>query len=115
MFRWLILAALACSRSPSPAPHSATEQKQVASSSDEFRGRRATEADSKHRFPVLESRPTEPAGPGVNRGLVGTEPRKKLSLPDFAASNRDGKTRSKADLQGQPTVVWFFPAAGTPG
>ncbi|MBT3220065.1 MAG: hypothetical protein HN348_13325 [Proteobacteria bacterium] len=32
-----------------------------------FRGRRATEADSKHRFPVLESRPTEPAGPGANR------------------------------------------------
>ncbi|MBT3220344.1 MAG: SUMF1/EgtB/PvdO family nonheme iron enzyme [Proteobacteria bacterium] len=30
------------------------------------RGRRATEADSKHRFPVLESRPTEPGGPGVN-------------------------------------------------
>ena len=82
MFRWLILAALACSRSPSPAPHAATEQKQVASSNDE---------------------------------LVGTEPREKLSLPDFAASNLDGKARSKADLQGQPTGMWFFPAAGTPG
>jgi hypothetical protein len=34
---------------------------------DEFRVRRATEADSKHRFPVLESRATEPGGPGVNR------------------------------------------------
>ncbi|MBT3221346.1 MAG: hypothetical protein HN348_19865 [Proteobacteria bacterium] len=34
-----------------------------------IRGRRATEADSKHRFPVLESRPTEPGGPGVNREL----------------------------------------------
>jgi hypothetical protein len=34
-----------------------------------IRGRRATEADSKHRFPVLESRPTEPVGPGVNREL----------------------------------------------
>ncbi|MBT3221274.1 MAG: hypothetical protein HN348_19500, partial [Proteobacteria bacterium] len=31
-----------------------------------FRGRRATEADSKHRLPVLESRPTEPGGPGAN-------------------------------------------------
>ncbi|MBT3221449.1 MAG: hypothetical protein HN348_20390 [Proteobacteria bacterium] len=37
-----------------------------------IRGRRATEADSKHRFPVLESRPTEPVGPGVNRGMGGT-------------------------------------------
>jgi hypothetical protein len=35
-----------------------------------FRGRRATEADSKHRFPVLESRPTEPGGPGVNHELA---------------------------------------------
>ncbi|MBT3217974.1 MAG: hypothetical protein HN348_02705, partial [Proteobacteria bacterium] len=41
-----------------------------------FRGRRATEADSKHRFPVLESRPTESGGPGVNhefRGRRATE------------------------------------------
>ena len=34
-----------------------------------IRGRRATEADSKHRFPVLESRPTEPGGPGVNHEM----------------------------------------------
>jgi hypothetical protein len=34
-----------------------------------IRGRRATEADSKHRFPVLESRPTKPGGPGVNQDL----------------------------------------------
>ena len=32
----------------------------------EFRGRRATEADSRRRFPVLESRPTEPGGPGYD-------------------------------------------------
>ncbi|MBT3223592.1 MAG: hypothetical protein HN348_31360, partial [Proteobacteria bacterium] len=32
-----------------------------------IRGRRATEADSKHRVPVLESRPTEPGGPGAKR------------------------------------------------
>ncbi|MBT3220200.1 MAG: glycosyl hydrolase [Proteobacteria bacterium] len=40
-----------------------------ASVSEDIRGRRATEADSKHRFPVLESRPTEPGGPGVNRDI----------------------------------------------
>jgi hypothetical protein len=38
-----------------------------------IRGRRVTEDDSKHRFPVLESRPTEPGGPGVNREIVGWE------------------------------------------
>ena len=31
-----------------------------------IRGRRVTEADSKHRFPVLESRTTEAGGTGVN-------------------------------------------------
>jgi basic amino acid/polyamine antiporter, APA family len=35
----------------------------------EIRGRRATEADSKHRFPVLESRPTKTGGPGVDREI----------------------------------------------
>ncbi|MBT3219355.1 MAG: phosphotransferase, partial [Proteobacteria bacterium] len=40
-----------------------------------FRGRRATEADSKHRFPVLESRPTEPGGPGVNNEFDDPEDR----------------------------------------
>jgi NADPH-dependent 2,4-dienoyl-CoA reductase/sulfur reductase-like enzyme len=35
----------------------------------QIRGRRATEANSKRRFPVLESRPTEPVGPGVNREI----------------------------------------------
>ncbi|MBT3219976.1 MAG: hypothetical protein HN348_12875, partial [Proteobacteria bacterium] len=39
--------------------------------SSRIRGRRATEADSKHRFPVLESRPTELGGPGVNRDSRG--------------------------------------------
>ena len=42
----------------------------VPAAGDDFRGRRATEADSKHRFPVLESRATEPGGPGVNVEFV---------------------------------------------
>ncbi|MBT3219329.1 MAG: sulfatase, partial [Proteobacteria bacterium] len=49
-----------------------------------FRGRRATEADSKHRFPVLESRPTEAGGPGYNsefRGRRATEADSKHRFP----------------------------------
>ncbi|MBT3218940.1 MAG: hypothetical protein HN348_07595 [Proteobacteria bacterium] len=38
-----------------------------------FRGRRSTEADSKHRFPVLESQPTEAGGPGVNHEFEAPE------------------------------------------
>ncbi|MBT3223010.1 MAG: phosphotransferase [Proteobacteria bacterium] len=57
-----------------------------------FRGRRATEADSKHRFPVLKSRPTEPVGPGVNRELELT------GVVDWSGS-----------LLGDPIVEWVLP------
>ncbi|MBT3223662.1 MAG: DUF4080 domain-containing protein, partial [Proteobacteria bacterium] len=43
-----------------------------------LRGRRATEADSKHRFPVPKSRPTEPGGPGVNSEFAGAAPADKV-------------------------------------
>jgi len=45
----------------------------------------------------------------------GTLPPIEIAAPDFAAVNRDGSARSKADLLGHPTVLWFFPFAGTPG
>ncbi|MBT3221448.1 MAG: protein kinase [Proteobacteria bacterium] len=55
----------------------------------QIRGRRATEADSKHRFPVLESRPTEPGGPGDNREVEGGDlPPGGLLLPARAEHNR---------------------------
>lgn len=38
-----------------------------------------------------------------------------LVVPDFAALSHDGTPRSRDDLLGHPTVVWFFPVAGTPG
>ncbi|MBT3217864.1 MAG: protein kinase [Proteobacteria bacterium] len=59
-----------------------------AGSTDEIRGRRATEVDSKHRFPVLESRPTEPAGPGVNGEIDPVELRQRAfqASADFLAN-----------------------------
>ncbi len=47
--------------------------------------------------------------------LYGQAPAEALLAPDFAATNYDGTARSKVNLQGQPTVMWFFPAAGTYG
>ena len=38
-----------------------------------------------------------------------------VELPDFQVVNYDESPRSKDDLLGHPTVVWYFPAAGTPG
>jgi cytochrome oxidase Cu insertion factor (SCO1/SenC/PrrC family) len=49
---------------------------------------------------------------GVLNGTRVTAPR---DLPEFTAVNQDGVARTAADLKGQPTVVWFYPAASTPG
>lgn len=47
--------------------------------------------------------------------LNGTIPLTALSVPTFLAENSDGGSRTEADLLGKPTVMWFFPFAGTPG
>ena len=47
--------------------------------------------------------------------LHGTQPDQALEAPDFTAWNSDGAERSKPDLIGHPTVVWFYPAAATGG
>lgn len=47
--------------------------------------------------------------------LFGERPSSPLSVPTFMALNSDESPRSQTDLLGQPTVLWFFPFAGTPG
>ena len=37
------------------------------------------------------------------------------SPPDFAVQDHEGKLRKLADFAGRPLVVWFYPAADTPG
>ena len=46
--------------------------------------------------------------------LHGQVPAQPLSVASFEALNSDGATRSTPDLLGHPTVLWFFPYAGTP-
>ncbi|MGB0590279.1 MAG: hypothetical protein ACPGU1_11410 [Myxococcota bacterium] len=48
-------------------------------------------------------------------GLHGTVPGAALPAPEFVALNSDGSARGPEDLMGKPTVMWFFPFAGTPG
>lgn len=55
------------------------------------------------------------AGDTLPDGLNGTPPAEAVSLPTFAARNQYGEDRSEADLLGHPTVLWFYPAAGTYG
>lgn len=38
-----------------------------------------------------------------------------VSAPEFAVVNHRGEPRTRDDLLGHPTVMWFFPVAGTPG
>ncbi|MFT4977320.1 MAG: hypothetical protein ACI8S6_003225 [Myxococcota bacterium] len=53
--------------------------------------------------------------PKDDSALYGTYPDTPVDAPDFAATNYDGGARSREDLLGQPTVMWFFPAAGSFG
>ena len=51
----------------------------------------------------------------VPEGTFGQTPAVALAAPEFSATNYDGTPRGIADLTDGPTVVWFFPAAGTYG
>jgi len=35
--------------------------------------------------------------------------------PDFALPAHDGRTITLADLRGRKVLLWFYPAADTPG
>lgn len=48
-------------------------------------------------------------------GLNGTVVDPRLPAPEFVATNYDGSTRTRSDLEYRPTVMWFYPLAGTPG
>jgi hypothetical protein len=53
--------------------------------------------------------------PDVQLVLNGTPPVTPKPAIDFTVLNRDGSTRTKDDLLGHPTVIWFYPAAFTSG
>ena len=47
--------------------------------------------------------------------LNGSLVEDSVPAPDFLAFNHDGTERTQTDLIGKPTVIWFYPAANTPG
>lgn len=47
--------------------------------------------------------------------LHGTPPENPVDLPDFQVTSMDGTSRTRVDLLGHPTVMWFYPAANTAG
>lgn len=71
--------------------------------------------------PPLDTTDTGPA-PGTDTAndvdaaeLYGVAPQAALAAPEFTAVNHDGSTRTREDLLGHRTVMWFFPFAMTPG
>ena len=47
--------------------------------------------------------------------LYGTLPAKAIPAPKFTAYSHEDEMRTREDLIGHPTVLWFFPFADTPG
>lgn len=64
---------------------------------------RATSAPAGDAPPAAPAKPAAAVEPGEPLG----------EFAGVVANN--GETRTLEDLRGQATVVWFFPAAGTPG
>lgn len=58
---------------------------------------------------------TAPVTPPDTASYHGTQPPRALAAPEFVAHNYDNAVRGRQDLLGHPTVMWFFPATGTPG
>ena len=52
---------------------------------------------------------------GTADSLTGTIPSQALEAPNFKARHYDKSERTKADLLGKATVMWFYPLAKTPG
>ena len=55
------------------------------------------------------------SAPATAGGLHGVRPPTPLPAPTFTATSQAGEPRGPADLLGRPTVLWFYPMAGTPG
>jgi peroxiredoxin len=47
--------------------------------------------------------------------LHGERPSAPVPAPEFQAVAHTGAARTRTDLMGHPTVLWFFPIVGTPG
>ena len=53
--------------------------------------------------------------PPTDDDLYGNYPTKPVSVPTFAATNYDDTPRSRDDLEGHYTIMWFYPLAATAG
>ena len=71
--------------------------------------------DSASVTDTTDTEPSTPIDTATAAELEGTLPDTPLPPPSFVATNHDGQARDQSHLIGQPTVIWFYPAAGTYG
>lgn len=94
----MLFLLLACQSpkesAPNPADSSLTNDSQT------------TQTDSETTTETTET---------TSRELVGQAPSNPVPLPEFVATNMDESPRSRDDLLGHRTIIWFYPAASTAG
>ena len=71
--------------------------------------------DSAQEVQTQDTASSEPAASVNPAELQGAEPPEALPVPEFVALNFDETVRDQSHLIGSPTVLWFYPAADTPG
>ena len=72
-----------------------------------------TSGETKESIETVDTSVAEPVE--LPDELTGKPPANDTPPPVFTALNYDGSTRNQDNLVGHPTVLWFFPFAGTPG
>ena len=75
----------------------------------------SVEEDSAQDIFVQDTATSEPDTSIDPTELKGSEPAEALPAPEFIAVNFDETVRDQSHLVGKPTVLWFYPAADTPG
>ena len=71
--------------------------------------------DSAQEIQTQDTSSPEPDSSVNPADLQGSEPLESLPVPEFVAINFDETVRDQSHLLGSPTVLWFYPAADTPG
>ncbi len=109
-----ILLALACAGGTDTTPTDVTDLTDATDVGDHT-AVVVTDTDTPPDTDTPDTTPdtADPLPPGLN----GLPPAVALPAPEFVAvTNRDGNARTRAHLtDGHPTVLWFYPAAGTAG
>ena len=108
--RWIVLLLMGCG-GPVDAPMDSAAESSVTTASTSTGATAGTTTSTYTPYTT-----TWACRDDIDSALLnGTYPESELPLVPFEAVNRDLTARNETHLQGQITVLWFYPAAGTAG